>query len=103
MRFTTKSPSSVSVKANTLTPVTHANVPSSLSSKENVSPVGTANVTSGTESAVMTRRSRKSRATPAVLGGKLILTGSGVFSSTRVTLLSWSPTAPSVTTALTRG
>ena len=64
------------------------NVSSSPSSNENVSPVGTANVTSGTLSAVMTSRNRKSLATPSVLGGKLMRTGSPVLSSTRVTLLS---------------
>ena len=75
LRFTIKMPPSSSVKAKTFTPVSHLNTSSSTSSKEIVSPVGAAKVTSGISSAVMTSLTKKSRADPFASGGTTSLSG----------------------------
>ena len=90
-----KMPWSVSVNAKTFTPISHLNTSSSTSSKEIVSPVGAAKVTSGISSAVMTSRTKKSRIAPLTRGGTVSFSGSVAATSIRVTARSVSATHPS--------
>ena len=84
-RFTMKIPASVSVNAKTFTPISHLKTSSSTSSYETVSPAGATKEISGTSSAVMTMRTKKSLTEPLTCGGKTSIRGSVVLTSTRVT------------------